>query len=119
MAVPLIIFLLVIGFIVACLLIGLTRETSAAMFAFTALGGVLMVLAGVMLQIDGLQLDNVATLTDAGAVTTVAYSAVDYASGWLKILADGLFYGGFTFLILAFVYTTYQQRAKTVDEWAI
>lgn len=103
MALPIIMFFFLVVIAVALFVFGYTRATIGAGFSFTALSGVFLILTGLLLWTGGLQLDSTATLTTAGAVTTISYETMTFAANpEIMLLSYFFVFGGFFPIILSF-----------------
>lgn len=122
MALPLIGFAGLLLLAVILFVIGVSRYNVNASLGFIALAGVILLVSGMLVMNEGLQLDTPASFTDSGAVTTVAYQEVSYdvnSYNWLRVLTDVIFWGGFVTMIVGFAYNYQRSKSRQVDEWAI
>lgn len=124
MALPLIVFaVLLIIAIVVCYL-GLKAETVFGGALLLSLGGVLFMSLGLLLFSSGLQLDNTNTITTTSpGVYTIEYQVITtQADKGLETIANVLLYGGILPIIasiaLSILHFTKAYESKK-DEWRI
>jgi len=117
-----------IGFIGLILLaiisfvIGLSRYNVNASVGFMAFAGVIMIVSGMLVMNEGLQLNTTESFTDAGSVTSVAYQVESYdinSYNWVRVLTDSIFWGGFIAIIVGFAYNFQRSKERNKNEWAI
>ena len=121
MALPLIGLIGLLLLAIILFFIGVSRYNVNASLGFMAFAGVILIVTGMLVMNEGLQLDNPTSFTDAGSVTSVAYQTVSYGSeyNWLKVLTDTIFWGGFVTIIVGFALNYGRSKSRQSDEWAI
>ena len=102
MALPLIMFGILVLSAIILFIFGSTRESIGAGFSFTALSGVILILTGLFLWTGGLQLDTTSTMTTIGDTTTITYETMTFATNPEIMILSYLFtFGGFFPIVLS------------------
>ena len=120
MAIELIIYegLIVVG--VALFLLGLTRASLSAGFAFTSLAGVIFLISGLFLLSNGVVLNQVSSYTDLGLTTQVNYVVATATNGsGVWVIGNILLYGGLGLVLLSLGHTIRTRRinAKEANDY--
>ena len=104
------------------LVVGVSRYNVNASLGFIALASVLMLVTGMFIMNEGLQLNTVESI-DADTLTynyeTYTYDVSNW--DWLRVLTDVMFYGGFVTLIFGFVFNfskRFNERSAG-NEWQV
>ena len=119
MAIELIIYeiLAVVG--VALFLLGLTRGSLTAGFALTCLGGVIFMVAGMLLLSNGIILNQIDSYTDTSLGTQVNYVTQVASSGsGIWVVANILLYGGLGLVLLSFGHTVRTRRINAKESYS-
>ena len=117
MALPIIIFGILLLIALALFLFGASRESMNAGFGFILLSAILIIISGMFVWSGGLQLTQVATANTVGDVTTYTYveAQANYGSA-LWVISNIFVYGGIALTLLAFVLTVRQRRATSYEQ---
>ena len=120
MALPLIMFGILVLSAIILFIFGSTRESIGAGFSFTALSGVILILTGLFLWTGGLQLDTTSTMTTIGDTTTITYETMTFAANPEIMILSYLFtFGGFFPIVLgirnAFMFKQLQRNESLED----
>ena len=117
MALPIIIFLILVIIAIALFIFGASRESLNAGFAFLALSAIIFIITGLFIWTGGLQLDQVATIVDNGSSYSITYTELTATKGSAIWAISNLFvFGGMALIVLSLVLTVRQNRAMRYEE---
>jgi len=122
MALPLIGLVFLICVAIVLFVIGISRYNVNASLGLVVLASVVLIASSMFIMNEGVQLETVDSIVEAGATTSVLYQEVAYdinSWNWLRVLTDVMFWGGFVGIIFGFAYNYQQSKKSQVDEWAI
>jgi len=97
-------------------LFGRRSESTAQKSAFIAVAGLLVLLTGVFMMADGLELPIQESITKSGDVHSIAYQTI-YNDGesYLFVLSHVLAFFGFAIMVLSLVYAVLQFRERRAE----
>jgi len=117
MALPIIIFGILLIIAIALFIFGASRESMNTGFGFILLSAVILMASGMLVWSGGLQLDQVSTIDTTTDIISMQYAEVQATSGSaLWIICNILVYGGIGLSLLAFVSTVRQRRAEAYEQ---
>ena len=122
MALPMIGLIGLLLLAIISFIVGLSRYNVNASVGFMAFAGVILIVSGMLVMNEGLQLDTTESFTDNGAVTTISYQEVSYdvnSYNWLRVFTDTIFWGGFVAIIVGFAYNFQRSKSRQSSEWSI
>lgn len=124
MALPVIVFFFLVLVGVALFVVGFTRFSAGAGFAFTSLSGVFFILTGLLLWTTGLQLDVIdAYDISSGVSVPVEYQTLTFAlNPEIQILSYFFLFGGFVPIVWAFrnaIVFRSNSRQVASEEWEV
>lgn len=120
MALPLIGFFALIGIAFLVFAIGVSRTNMNTNFALITFAAVILIVCGLFVMNEGIQLDSVASVDPSTGVVT--YQVVTYDNNtwdWVKVIADILLYGGFVIMIFGFAFNFFGAKNRRVNEFDI
>ena len=120
MALPLIGLYALIALVGFLFLLGVSRYNLNASLGFIAFASVLMMVSGMFIVNEGVQLDTVDSIN--AETLEYNYQIVSYdvnSYNWLRVIADTFIFGGAVGIIFGFAYNFKRSKSRNVDEWAI
>lgn len=116
MAVEIIMFEFLIALGIALFIIGGTRESIGAGFAFLCLAAVIFIVSGALVWSDGLTTGMPTAFSTVGDVTTVTYSVQTATEGTpLWIISQALVYGGIALALISLTFTVKTRRQTRAE----
>ena len=116
MALPIIIFGLLILIALALFVFGASRESLSSGFAFIALSSVLLIVTGLFTWSTGIQLDQVSTIIDNGTNFSITYTEMLATNGSpIWIISNLLVFGGIGLTLLSLGLTIRSRRQQNYE----
>ena len=117
MALPIIVFELLLVIALALFLFGASRQSLNAGFGFLLLSSIILLVSGLFVWGDGLQLEQPQTIDASTSVISISYQVVTATYGSaLWVISNVLVYGGIGLVLLAFVLTVKQRREASYEQ---
>jgi len=117
MALPIILFFLLIGSGIILFLFGASRESMRAGFAFICLSGVILLVSGLLIWSNGIQLTTVSQFIDSSTGTSVVYETASASAGSaLWIISNLLTFGSIGLILLSLTLTVRERRQLRAEE---
>jgi len=117
LALPIIIFGLLLLIALGLFLFGASRESMNAGFGFILLSAIILMVSGLFVWSGGLQLDQVSTIDTTTDIISIQYTETQATYGSaLWVICNILVYGGLGLILLAFTLTVRQRRQASYEQ---
>jgi RsiW-degrading membrane proteinase PrsW (M82 family) len=120
MALPIMIFGILLVIALALFLFGASRESMNSGFGFILLAAIIIIVTGLFVWSSGLQLETPASIDTTNSIITITYETQQATNGSpLWVICNTFVFGGLGLILLAFVLTVKQRRETSFEQQVI